>query len=101
MDNEFRKDIVSGEWVLFALDRANRPHAFKPRESNYQPPSECPFENAGEGFVAVIPNKFPLVSPSPVCGTIEDHFGFQVLKADGFHEIVVTRDHDRTFAESS
>lgn len=116
MANEFRKDIVSGEWVLFATDRGNRPHSFKPREDNYQLPEECPFEDpqaSGHGEplavypkqfgdrwrIQVVPNKYPALTPKPECEPIDEIYGFKRIEANGFHELVITRDHERTFAD--
>lgn len=116
MANEFRKDIVSGEWVLFATDRSNRPHSFKPRENNYQVPEDCPFENpqaSGNGdplavypynsgdkwLVQVVANKYPALTPKPECEPIDEVYGFKRVSANGFHEIIITRDHERTFAD--
>lgn len=101
MSSEFRQNIVSGEWVLFATDRANRPHAFKPRENNYQPPEDCPFEKyvKADGQIHVVPNDFPLVTPSPTCPSIDQRFGFNFIPGNGVHELVLFPDHERTFTD--
>ena len=43
--NEFRKDLVSGEWVLISSLRAKRPHDSK-REPFVQSTEDCVFEPA-------------------------------------------------------
>lgn len=113
MESEFRKEIVSGDWVLIAAGRGKRPHTLKPRESNYQSPADCPFEDpqkTGNGEAAyvypdgsgdawrvqVIKNKFPAVTQG-ACGPIFEREGFQVAAGVGIHEIVIMRDHDRFF----
>ena len=105
MASEFRQNIVSGEWVLFATDRANRPHAFKPRENNYQPPEDCPFEKLeawqSSDKITVIPNEFPLVTHSDICPPIDQRFGFNFIPGNGNHELVIFRDHERTFTDFS
>ena len=120
--SEFRKDLVSGEWVLIAPGRSKRPHAANgdegPRE--FQDVATCPFEDPqasgnGEPILAynkgqavadlsggwttqVIPNKYPAVVPG-VCGEPERVGPFLTHPAHGFHEVVITRDHTRTFAQ--
>ena len=101
MASEFRQNIVSGEWILFATDRANRPHAFKPRANNYQPIEECPFEKITGTGVRVIPNQFPLVTHSDTCPPVQQQFGFNFIPGNGNHEIVVFPDHERTFHDFS
>ncbi len=45
MLNEFRQDLVSGDWVLFFTERVNKPVDLKTREKLYQPKEDCPFED--------------------------------------------------------
>lgn len=128
--SEFRKDLVSGEWVLIAPGRARRPHAplgrsvtgedREPRERPHA--SGCPFDDpqasgngapllaynhgteitdpSGGWTTQVIPNKYPAVTKG-LCGEPERTGPFLTHPAHGFHEIVITRDHDRTFAQFS
>jgi UDPglucose--hexose-1-phosphate uridylyltransferase len=122
MLNEFRQDLVSGHWVLFSTDRGNRPGGEKDhkKEKFYQPKETCPFENPlaggndpiliyhkgqkiskeefkGEWTTMVIKNKFPALKPG-VCGPIMKSGPFSVASGNGFHEVVITHDHDRNFA---
>ena len=122
---EFRKDLVSGEWVLIAPGRSRRPDApegERPvRES--QDVAVCPFEdpqstdhgepllvfNQGERVsvdgaftgpwtTQVISNKYPALKPG-VCGEPESSGPFLVHPAHGFHELVIFKPHDRGMAE--
>lgn len=122
--NEFRKDLVSGEWVLISSLRARRPHD-SARERLTQEAAECVFEPgrleghvdplvvydhgrrmpwhgdwAGRWTTAVIPNKYPAVTAG-ACGEPTMRGPFATHPAHGFHELVITRDHDRDFARFS
>src|SRR3989344_977061 len=121
MLNEFRQGMISGEWVLFATGRA-KGHLGEKREKLNQPKEECPFENPfasnGEPVVVfnqgsvvqwapgkawttvVIPNKYPALQHG-ICGDLLNVGPFQKAEAYGFHEIVITKDHDRHFAHFS
>lgn len=119
MLNEFRQDLVSGDWVLFATGRA-KGH-IKKKDKFYQPKESCPFENLqasgnedpvmvflngkrtelenyrrGNWSTIVIPNKVPAVSPGE--GKYFAQEGpYMKAAAMGFHELVITKDHDKTF----
>lgn len=98
--NEFRKDVVSGEWVLIAPGRARRPGASENNhqwEDAYQTPHECLFEGLTE-WVTVKPNDYPAVIPG-ICGQPVQRGPFSIQAAHGFHELVITRDHERHFAQ--
>src|SRR3989344_3918468 len=103
MPSEFRKDIVSGDWVLIAGGLKKKPNFFasrKPKASK----KECPFENLegkkkiiSSGFAEVIVNKFPILSPHKVCPKPIPEGPYHKMGGVGFQEIVVTRDHSRAF----
>lgn len=122
--NEFRKDLVSGEWVLVSSLRAKRPHDGS-RERLTQTATECVFEPSslreqsaplliydhGSSIpwsgdwtapwtTAVIKNKFPALSEG-VCGAPRQVGPYLAHDANGFHELVITRDHERHFAQFS
>lgn len=124
MANEFRKDLVSGEWVLISSARAKRPHDGQ-RERFTQSVEECVFEPSrlsehapaivayehgkqiewhgdwsGPWTTVVIPNKFPALITG-VCGEPVMRGPIATHPAHGFHELVITRDHDRHFANFS
>lgn len=125
MLNEFRQDLVSGEWVLLATGRASRPvERVDDSKSKIKPKSECPFEDpekngnevvatyfsakngsASDGnqdktdwFVKVAKNKFPAVLEGDA-GPLKNIGPFSVCDARGMHEVVIFRDHDRYFSE--
>lgn len=119
--NEFRQDLVSGQWVLISSLRAKRPHGGE-RVRLVQKASECVFEPErlkdetpllaydhgkrmdwagdwnGSWTTAVIPNKFPALTAG-VCGEVVMRGPIATHPAHGFHELVITRDHDRHFAD--
>lgn len=104
--NEFRQDLVSGEWVLFATGRTRSLRKYK--EYFYQTKEECSFENLRapdhdvlwsypdkkNWFATVIKNRFPAVAQN-LC-TPERTFGpFKIFDAIGDHEVIVYRDHNQ------
>ena len=126
--SELRLDLASKDWVVIATGRARRPETFKKEKPKRDGSSEkeCPFcqiqtqkeptlvfangkEVVFEGWdkiskdwtVVVIPNKYPAFSPHPhldkkIAGGI-----YQKMNAVGFHEVVVTRDHEKQMANFS
>ncbi|MDP2695820.1 MAG: DUF4921 family protein [bacterium] len=125
--SELRKDIVSGEWVLVAAGRAKRPQVKKGvvvKESK----KGCPFENPQakgqngdplfwlprpsgaktqakktlkDWFVQAIPNKYPAVfnHPTESCPEISPQHMASSIDGYGSHEVVITRDHDRSIGK--
>ncbi|HVZ11018.1 MAG TPA: DUF4921 family protein [Candidatus Paceibacterota bacterium] len=117
MLNEFRQDPVSGEWVLFATQRARKP-APSTASMLKMDKESCPFENPQEKgneapllifshgkqaadltdwTTQVFRNKFPALQYG-ICGPISVGPLFSTAVGYGFHELVVTRDHDRHFS---
>ena len=113
MLNEFRQDLISGEWVLFATERG-RNISSKPRFEAYQPKDDCPFEptkiisqeivwgypNEKDWRAMIIKNKYPAVK----AGTFQPEYDFGPFKIQnpvGNHEVVVFKDHDKGFDEFS
>lgn len=118
--NEFRKDLVSGEWVLISSLRAMRPHNGN-RIRLSQTAAECVFEPprlagevpliaydrgrtlawpgdwGGSWTTAVIKNKYPAVQHG-VCGVPGRTGPFETYAANGYHELVLTRDHEKHFS---
>ena len=119
MINEFRQDLVSGDWVLFATERALKPGT-RENDKFHQFKDECVFEpekiieqespvlifnngqiaeNLESGWTTiVIPNKFPALKRG-ICGPVEQKGLFSIAVGSGFHELVVTRDHERSFSQ--
>jgi len=117
--NEFRQDLVSGEWVLFATERAKRSGNSDNIKNNnndkeYRSKTNCPFEDfkksgnepvwfypsESDWRIAVIKNKFPAVKPG-ICKPATTFGPFNVQEAVGYHDIFVYKDHDRHFADFS
>ena len=119
MLNEFRQDIVSGEWVLYATNRASD-HIRTETDDKPSSIETCPFENPqkignekpiiifnkGEHIewsencdwtTQVLPNRYPALVHGR-CGEMRIDGPFNSYDANGFHELVVTRDHDRHFS---
>lgn len=126
--SELRQDAVSGDWVVMATGRAKRPHDFlrEKRPAFNQPKRSCPFETlrhnafvvrAADGtrrpdrwWTQVIPNKYPALgedrpaharppgSGPDLCAVLHRVGPYQWTEGAGFHDVVVTRDHTRSFA---
>lgn len=114
--SELRQDIVSGDWVVIATGRAKRPDEFlkSRRETFKQPQAACPFEkllknpllayspdgveNRKSWWVQAAPNKYPAFAEHGVCALYHKEGPYQRTDGVGFHEVVVTRDHERSLA---
>ncbi len=118
----FRKDLVSGEWILVATAIKKKPNFFARISRRPKvPKSSCPFEDpersdnvpallkyahpswAGGGrgrpsswFVQVVPNKFPVLTPHTVCPVPLPEGPYQKMGGVGFQEVVITRDHEHS-----
>lgn len=112
--SEFRKDIVSGDWIVMAPGRAGRPHNFKnnakKRVSSLL--RDCPFEHPdrtgnwppihewpakGDWKILLIPNKFPALRYELVCPVEWREGVYDRMEGVGWHDLIVTRDHKKDF----
>lgn len=117
MISQFRQDLVSGEWVLIAANRAHKPHAVLSREDNFQAVDDCPFEDpqkSGHGDpllvwpeksgsdwrFQIVQNKFPALMPG-ADSPITTHDEYRVIAGVGHHELVIMRDHDKGVSDFS
>lgn len=117
--SELRQDVVSGDWVVIATGRGRRPNDFyvQKRLKFRQPKRICPFEKLQENvitayphpgaedshknwWVQVIPNKYPAFGRG-ICAVFHNVGPYQWTEGVGFHEVVVTRDHDRPMGRMS
>lgn len=109
--SEFRQDIVSKHWVLFAPNRAGRPEDFKHAPATPDPKTlpvvdkTCAFCPGNEAFnqeilaypagknwkVRVIPNKFEALGHG---GGRERSDFYSVREGIGDHEVVISRLHN-------
>lgn len=105
--SELRHNVISGEWVVIATERAKRPEDFAKAEKDksvrpeYSP--TCPFcphneaQSPEETFrigdekkwdIRVIPNKFPALSPSETLARKDDGL-FHAITGYGIHEVII------------
>ncbi len=124
MLNEFRQDLVSGDWVLFSTERTKKPVDHAKKKKFYQPKNGCVFEDpqaSGQGepllvylkgqkvswsgsfngkwSTQVVQNKYPAVRHGNICGSARSYGPVRIIDASGFHEVVITKDHNRSFAQ--
>lgn len=121
--SELRQDVTTGEWVVFATERAKRPHDFTPSSfarKGPPPQEQCPFCPGREEMtppevarlpgrsqkeawsVRVVPNRFAALSPEgkPHHGLRDGHFPW--MSGSGAHEVVIeTPVHDISPAQMS
>ena len=112
--SELRQDIVSGDWVVIAPARADRPMMLKKKAPRKPAPrATCPFENLEKSKnwppiaaypnrekwrLVVVPNKYPALTHH---GEHIKHFRHGVYHAAtgvGDCELVITRDHTKDFS---
>ena len=113
---EIRREIVSGDWVIVAPERAKRPHGFlkKNKARKRGPKKGCPFEDGareaawppmlqspkkGEWRAVIVPNKYPALPHRDVCAAPIVHGPYEALTAVGSHELLITRDHNKNIAD--
>jgi len=121
--SELRLDVVSGDWVVIATGRAKRPEMFKMERRKIEelPKKECPFcqiETQEKPFLifsqgnripitkkipknwttVVIPNKYPAFIRSRNLN-VKTEGPYQIMNAVGLHELVVTRDHQKSLGQ--
>ncbi|TAK95513.1 DUF4921 family protein [Patescibacteria group bacterium] len=113
--SELRQDLITGDWVVIATGRAKRPDDFgkKERKKEIVDPEVCIFcdpvrsgqepdvliyeRASGDWTLRVFPNKFPAFSRGKVPCQISEGPYF-AMTGTGYHEVIVTRDHDRHVA---
>ena len=116
--SEFRKDLVSGEWILIAPGRVKRPHEFiegKSKKRVATPKNKCPFEHPERDSIVTggdlrvgknektnwdvlaIENRFPSVSHQKKMTRQKRRGPFAVIPGTGHHELIITRDHNTNF----
>lgn len=122
--SELRSDIISGDWVVIATGRAKKPEYFKKekKETIIPPASECPFcqidtqekptlvlingeknpleEGIPDNWTTiVVPNKYPAFIPLAKLESKKEGDFYQKMNAAGFHEVVITRDHEKSIGQ--
>jgi len=122
--SEFRKDIVSGDWILIVPGRAKKPGDFKQKKEKRKiaPFHTCrfehPFENIDEHIILgyartkkgdiktdwdllVLKNKYPAVTHSEKKAPHHTSKFFELIPGVGHHDLIITRDHKKNFPELS
>jgi UDPglucose--hexose-1-phosphate uridylyltransferase len=111
---QLRQNIITGEWVVMAPERAKRPHDFiAESEHKKQSKDDCPFCVGSPSYEArykehdtpltyMIPNKFPafIAEGEHEVRSYAPPEGFYVAKpAVGGHDLVVVKEHDLSLPE--
>lgn len=120
--SELRSDPLSQDWVIIATGRGKRPETFRKEKRKRIIPSEktCPFcltekEKPllvfvnGQKFrkfsknwtTIAVPNKYPALIPSKYLNEVSEGPYYKKMNGVGFHEVVVTRDHQKSLAQLS
>jgi len=121
---ELRYDLISKNWVVLAANRAKRPEAFKKKKrATKSLKSKCPFCNLKKEEVPVLafshgkrmdlskglkdwttivlPNKYPIFTPGTKLNKRREGDFYETINALGHHEVVVTKDHEKSMATFS
>lgn len=124
--SELRYDVASKDWVVIATGRAKRPEMFKIERRKGKPEQECPFcrmegqrpptlafyqgqqvplpgggEIPDQWTTIVIPNLYPAFKQNEDLNKRKEGPLYRAMDAVGFHEVVVTSDHQRHLAQFS
>ena len=116
-ETEFRHDILNNDWVIISPRRADR-YKEKGDPTHVE---ECPFckiegqekpvlvyshgvkkdiDDLKDWTTVSVPNKYPLVVPSEKREEKVDGV-YKKVKAGGFHEVIVFRDHNKDLPQMS
>ena len=114
--SEIRQDPVSKDWLIIATGRSRRPDEFRAKTKKKETAAaDCQFcradafdnpEASGNvvvsqnEWVTVIENKYPLVAGDK-CGLIVEKGPYEVQPGAGKHEVIITRDHNRSLGQMS
>lgn len=108
---QLRQNIITGEWVVMAPERAKRPNEYTTADTvKQQPKKDCPFcvgkptydtriKSEDTANIYVAPNKFPAFVPEEAVSSRSYYpeKGFYRAKpALGGHELIVTKNHDHS-----
>ncbi len=114
--SELRHNRLTGEWVVIASERANRPEDFHQKHEKPAVPEHkksCPFCTGNEHMtpkevladrgttapdstgwqVRVVPNKFPALDPNVKAEWFSEAGFFNGVKGFGVHDVII--DHPR------
>lgn len=118
---EFRQSPVTKRWVLVNPGRAKRPEEYNQKDTTREKKADsktCPFcpgnekatgdatlelfdeKNPKDWAVRVIPNKYPAVIQEDFNAEVTEVDNFHIKQpATGFHEVIITRDHEKHVAD--
>lgn len=115
--SELRQDVVTGDWIVIARSRSKRPSDFSvpatqaarggkdpfadPKASGNADPVARYDDEKGDWLLQVIPNKFPAFTQRGECMVPRAEGPFEVVDGRGYHEVVITKDPVRDFAQFS
>ncbi|MCD6194884.1 galactose-1-phosphate uridylyltransferase [bacterium] len=96
-----RKNIITGEWVIIAPERAKRPEDYIRKKPKKKKTKDCPFCIPGPAYptrvyetknIYVIPNKYPSYIPEDA---VLERGGklYPAYRALGYHEVVNLKKH--------
>ncbi len=102
-----RKNVITGEWVIIAPERAKRPEDYVQKRTKKKAPKDCPFCIPGPAYptrvfetsnIYVIPNKYPSYIPEDA---VLEQGGelYPVYRALGYHEVVNFKQHSPDLPE--
>lgn len=122
--SELRFDLISKDWVVIATGRARKLETFKKekRKKEELPQAKCPFckittqeaptlifsngrkvslkQGIPKNWTTIsIPNKYPAFIPYPKLEERKEGEFYQKMNAAGFHEVVATRDHQKSLGQ--
>ncbi len=114
--SEFREDVVSGDWIIVAPERAKRPHEFLKKRVKRVPADRatCPFENLEKSGNwppilswpnektwrnVVVPNKYPALKHEKLCVFSIPKGPYHYFEGAGHHDLLISRDHKKTLAD--
>ena len=114
--SELRRDIVSGDWIIIAPGRSQRPSDFI-NKNQLRVKSDiktCPFEkpeessghksyltlaNDGDWFIKIIENKYPAIVHSEESLQTRSAGPYKSLPGYGHHDLLITRPHDKNITD--
>lgn len=88
--SELRLDLVSGDWVVIAENRAQRPESLAT--------TDCPF--CGHDKIVSVSNDFPAFSYGDSLNERSDGPN-KIMDGIGYHEVVIYPDHNRDLHQFS
>jgi len=116
---ELRQDPITGDWVIIAPGRSNRPLSLieKNKKRVIAPVKGCPFEDPqavgnpkpsliypfhpseGKWQLQVFANKYPALSPQFKSIQEKEQGPYTSMSGRGYHELIVTRHHTKNFPQ--